>query len=428
MMRAGLSRNIVMSGLQSLTAICVLFLSYWLIIMVLGQDALGLWSLLMALTMTVRLFDPTAGSTVGRFVAIVCKEQGQGDDPLRLAAQYIDTAILILFALYAVLSTIAFFPLNWLLQSQIDDPAQLTVASKVLPFLLALMVANVLALSNTDAIDGIGRSDVRAAIMMASYLIQLAFVWWWLPLFGLTGMALAQIVQYGFIAVASRIILRRHIAGLGWLPRYVSKAVARQMVGYGTKLQISALALLLADPLLRLLINSYGGLSMLSLYELASKLVVQLRSLLVSAMTPLIPRFASHGGALTEVDQDLFRRMVMLVSLTAAGIAITSIAASPILGWIMLGRIDIDLILLTAILAAGYFGNTVSLIHYLEAQASGRLFWNICGTFAIGLTTVTMGPLLVPMIGPVAVIIAFALGLVVAGFIFIEGNARHRRT
>lgn len=56
------------------------------------------------------------------------------------------------------------------------------------------------------------------------------------------------------------------------------------------------------------------------------------------------------------------------------------------------------------------------------------MFWNICGTFAIGFTTVTTGPLLVPVMGPIAVIIAFALGLVVAGFIFTESNACHKRT
>lgn len=421
-MRAGLSRNMVMSGLQSLAAICVLFLSYRLVIMALGQEALGLWSLLMALTLAVRLFDPTSGTTVGRFVAIAGREQALDNGHGQSAAQYVDTAILLLFALYTVLATIAFLPLSWLLQSQIDVAEQLDVALTVLPLLLGLMVANVVALSNSNAIDGIGRADIRAAIMIASYLFQLALVWWWLPLFGLAGLALAQIAQFGFIALASRAVLRRYIVGLSWLPRHASKPVARQMVGYGSKLQLSAFALLLADPLLRLLINHYAGLSLLGLYELASKLVVQLRGLVVSAMIPLIPRFASHGGAMNEADQALFRRMVRIVTLTGVGIVTVSIAASPILGWFMLGRIDQDLILLTVILAAGYFGNTVGLIHYLQAQASGRMFWNICGTFAIGLTTITAGPLLVPVMGPIALIIAFALGLVVAGVIFIRGN------
>jgi O-antigen/teichoic acid export membrane protein len=427
-MRAGLNRNMVMSGLQSLAAIGALFLSYRLVILALGQEALGLWSLLIALTLAVRLFDPTGAAVVGRFVAIAGKEQARGESAGPTAAQYVDTATLLLFALYAVLASAAFAPLGWLLHSQIDDPAQLNVALGVLPLLLGLMVANVVALSNSDAIDGIGRADMRAAIMIASYLVQLALVWWWLPLFGLAGLALAQMAQYGFITLASRAMLRRHISGLGWLPRHGSKAVARQMVGYGTKLQLSTLALLLADPLLRLLINHYAGLSLLGLYELASKLVVQLRALLVSAMMPLIPRFAAHGGSMGEEDQALFRKMVRLVKLVAAGIAAVAIAASPILGWTMLGRIDNELILLTAILAAGYFGNTVSLIHYLQAQASGRMFWNITGTFAIGAATVTFGPLLVPVMGPVAVIVGFALGLAFAGFIFIAGNACDRRS
>lgn len=427
-MRPGLNRNMAMSGLQSVAAIGTLFLSYRLVIMALGQETLGLWSLLMGLTLAVRLFDPTGGATVGRFVAIAGKNHARGENSGPTAVQYVDTAILLLLALYAVLATGAFLPLGWLLRSQIDDPAQLGVALGVLPLLLGLMVANVVAMSNSDAIDGIGRADVRAAIMIASYLVQLALVWWWLPLFGLAGLALAQLVQYGFIALISRAVLRHHIANVGWFPQRGSMAVARQMVGYGAKLQLSALALLMADPILRLLINHYAGLSLLGLYELASKLVVQLRGLLVSAMMPLIPQFAAHGGNMDEKDHALFRRMVRLVTLAAAAIAVVAVAASPILGWIMLDSIDRELILLTAILAAGYFGNTVSLIHYLQAQASGRLFWNIIGTFAIGLTTLAIGPLLVPAIGPIAVIVAFALGLALAGFIFIAGNAPSSRT
>ena len=422
-MRGGLSRNMLMSGLQSLTAICVLFLSYRLVILILGQEALGLWSLMMALTLAVRLFDPTSGTTVGRFVAIAGQEQALDNDAEPSGAQYIDTAIMLLFAFYIFLATISFLPLSWLLHSQIDDAAQLDTALTVLPLLLGLMVANVVALSNSNAIDGIGRSDIRAAIMMSSYLFQLGLVWWWLPLFGLAGLALAQIAQFGFIAVVSRAVLRRYIFGLGWLPRPVSKPVASQMVGYGSKLQLSAFALLLADPLLRLLINHYAGLSLLGLYELASKLVVQLRGLVVSAMTPLIPRFASHGGAMNEADIALFRRVVRLVTLAGVGFITISIVASPILGWIMLGRIDRDLILLTVILAVGYLGNTLGLTHHLQAQASGRMFWNICGNFAIGLITVTVGPLLLPTMGPIALIVAFAMGLVVSGVIFIRGNA-----
>lgn len=427
-MRTGLSRNMVMSALQSLAAIGALFLSYRLVILALGQEALGLWSLLMALTLAVRLFDPTGGSTVGRFVAIAGKSQARGDSAGPSAAQYVDTAILLLFTLYAMLAATAFVPLGWLLRSQIDDSAQLNVALGVLPLLLGLMAANVLAMSNSDAIDGIGRADMRAAIMIASYVVQLALVWWWLPLFGLSGLALAQLAQYGFITLASRALLRRHISELGWLPRHGSRAVARQMIGYGTKLQLSALGLLLADPLLRLLINHYAGLSLLGLYELASKLVVQLRALLASAMMPLIPQFATHGGSMGEEDQALFRKMVRLVMLAAAGIAVVAIAASPILSWTILGRVEKELILLTAILAAGYLGNTISLIHYLQAQASGRMLWNIVGTFAIGAATLIFGPLLVPVLGPVAVVVGFALGLALAGFIFITGNARYRRS
>jgi O-antigen/teichoic acid export membrane protein len=425
MMRQGLSRNMMMSGLQSAAAIVALFVSYRLVVQALGADALGLWSLLTALTLVIRLFDPTGAATIGRFVAIAGKDGSDGEKAGPGAAAYIDTALVLLLAFYVLLALLAYLPIGWLLQSQVADAAQRGVALHVLPLLLTLMVVSVAAATNSDAIDGTGRADMRAVIMIASYFIQLALVWWLLPRFQLAGFAMAQIGQYLFVIVAARAFLRRHIAGLGWLPRHARRNVVRELVGYGAKLQLAALASVAADPLLRLLINHYGGLSLLGIYELASKLVVQVRGLLVSAMMPLIPQFANRGGTMTEEEHRLFRRMNRIVAAGSAAIGVAALAASPLVGLFTIGHVDKQLILVTAVLAAGYFANTLGLIHYLQAQASGRLRWNIIGQFSIGLTTVALGPLLTLWLGPVAVIIAFALGLALAGFIFIAASNRH---
>lgn len=426
MIRQGLTRNMMMSGLQSAAAIAALFVSYRLVVQALGAETLGLWSLLTALTLVIRLFDPTGAATIGRFVAIAGKEDHGDSRPT--AATYVDTALALLLVFYALLALLAYLPLGWLLRSQVDDPAQLAVALGVLPLLLVLMVVSVVAATNSDAIDGTGRADARAAIMIVSYFVQLALVWWLLPRFQLAGFAMAQIGQYLFVALASRAFLRRHIAELGWMPLHARRSVVRELVGYGAKLQLAALASVAADPLLRLLINHYGGLSLLGIYELASKLVVQIRGLLVSAMMPLIPQFANRGGAISDADRQLFHRMNRIVAAGSAAIGIGAVAASPLVGLFIMGHIDNQLILVTALLGAGYFANTLGLIHYLQAQASGRLRWNIIGQFSIGLTTVTVGPILTFWLGPVAVVLAFALGLALAGFIFIAASDRHHRS
>lgn len=427
MIRSGLSRNMVMSGLQSAAAIAALFLSYRLVIQALGSEALGLWSLLTALTLVVRLFDPTGAATIGRFVAIARKEAEVAGSGPPSGATYIDTALALLLLLYGALALLAYVPVGWLLESQLDDPARLATALHVLPFLLTLMVVSVVAATNSDAIDGVGRADVRAAIMIAGYFVQLALVWWLLPRFQLVGFALAQIGQYLFVTLAARGFLRRHIPELGWFPRHARRAVVRELLGYGAKLQLAALASIAADPLLRLLINHYAGLSLLGIYELASKLVVQLRGLLVSAMMPLIPQFANRGVAMGDTDRALFHRMNRIVAAGSAAIAVAAVVASPLVGLFTIGHVDHQLILVTALLAAGYFANTLGLVHYLQAQASGRLRWNIVGQFSIGITTITVGPLLTHWVGPIAVIGAFALGLALAGFIFIAASVRHHR-
>lgn len=425
MIRSRLSRNMVMSGLQSAAAIAALFLSYRLVLQDLGREALGLWSLLTALTLVIRLFDPTGAATIGRFVAIARKEVVSAESGSPSGAAYIDTALVLMMLLYSTLALLAYIPVGWLLESQLDDSARLASALHVLPFLLCLMVVSVIAATNSDAIDGIGRADIRAAIMIASYFVQLALVWWLLPRFQLAGFALAQIGQYLFVTLVARGFLRHHITDLGWVPRRARRDLVRELIGYGAKLQLAALASVAADPLLRLLINHYSGLSLLGIYELAYKLVFQLRALLVSSLLPLIPQFASRGAGLDANDQKIFHRVNRLTFWTSLGVLIATCAAAPLLSLTMFGKIDIHLFNITAILAAGFFFNTISVVHYLQAQAEGRLFWNIIGQFSIGTCLIVLGPIIQFFVGPIGVIVAYAIGLTASGVIFKTSNTHY---
>lgn len=423
LMQKGLGRNVAMAVTQAGIGIVALFVSYRTVVAWHGTAMLGLWSLIGAFTLSIRMLDPSGGATIGRFIAIAA-DRREGSARGASPAQYADTALVLLVGLYAVLSMLAWYPLSLVLRSQIVDPAGLAVALDLLPVMLGLVVAMTIGASCADALDGLNRADLRAGVMIAGYLLFLALVLALVPRFGLMGMATAQLAQYVLVAGVARILACRYIDGLVLLPMTFDRSVAREMVGYGMKLQTASLANFLADPLVRVLLNYFGGLTVVGAYELASKLVVQIRSLIVSGAMPLIPVLAVTR-TLNEIKAiQLVRRANRGVAALAVVMAVTSLVATPVLSWFVLGRVDPVVMTLSVLLVAGYAVNILSLPLYLHSQAVGQLKGNILGQFAIGATTMTLGLPLATVLGPTAVVGAFAIGLGVASAIFIAASLR----
>jgi hypothetical protein len=147
--------------------------------------------------------------------------------------------------------------------------------------------------------------------------------------------------------------------------------------------------------------------------------VVQIRSFIVGAAVPLLPVFATETGLTDNKPRSLMRKSNRVVAIASLVMFLLSIAGGPILSWLILDEINTTLLEFTAILATGFAFNTLALPFYLQAQATGVLKWNILGQLSIGAVTIATGPILATLIGGHGIVLAFALGLSVAGAIFI---------
>jgi O-antigen/teichoic acid export membrane protein len=410
-----------MAGAQALVSIVSLFGAYKLLLRFEGTDALGIWSLVGAYAVAIRLLDVSGSSTIGRFVAVA----EQGSAPFG-TARYIDTGLIVLVLLYGVLALTIWAPLAWLIDIQL--PAEKAhIAGNLLPLTLIGLVANVTAASSADALDGIGRADIRGGLMIVGYLLMLMCAAVLIPAMGLTGLALAQIIQFFVVLASSRMLLVRHVAGLRPIPHTPDIRIVKELASYGMRIQLAGFANFLTDPLAKVLLANFGGLSSVASYELASKIVIQARTLLVSGAMPLIPLFAKMERLEDpNVIRIIGRGNRWLFPLVGAMIMASNLSA-PFISLIMLGKMDRDLVIMTALLSAGYGLNTFSLFIYLHAQAVGKLRWNIIGQFSIGLTTIAGTLFLTRVLGHYAVPASFALGLILSSALFFYGNLRRER-
>ena len=414
----GVARNGLFSALQSLTTIVCVFLSYRILIAEAGLSGLGLWSLLMMFAGMAQTFDVSGASALARSVA-----RHEHETPEARLAEVVHTVLLTSCAINAVLMLVLLAAAPAAIDALVA-PESKGAAFALLPWVAVIVLTLPLSVGVAAAIDGTGRADQRAQLMAGAAVAGLAVAWIAIPMLGLVGLAIAQLCQQGLVVAGGWILLRRHVPGLGFAPRRWRRSVFLKTTGYAVRLNTAGVLVLLFDPLVKFCLNAIGGLSALGIYELASRLVVQIRALVIGATTPLIPAFAASAALDQHRFDSLLGRSMNFASLAAPGVAVATLAAAPIMSIVILGSISVPLLQATAVLALGWSLNILSLPLYLAAQAGGLLRWNMMSHVVQSIAVVLATVLIVPVLSTNGVLIGVSAGLVLGAAVTIVGNAR----
>ena len=103
--------------------------------------------------------------------------------------------------------------------------------------------------------------------MSASAVIFLTASWLLVPRLGIVGFGAAQLIQQVAILVLGWLVLRRHVADLGWMPYRWRRDVFAETTGYAVKLNGIGIVQLMFEPLAKFAFNHVGGPGLVALYE-----------------------------------------------------------------------------------------------------------------------------------------------------------------
>jgi len=414
----GLGRNAVFSMAQSIVSLVAIFFSYRIVIAHEGIASLGLWSLLMLFGGVASSFDVSGASALARSVA---RHDQDFVDHARAAV--IHTVLLTSVAINALFVAV-FLALAGTLISHMIAPEQLREAWHLLPWVAVLMLTTPLAIGISASVDGHMRADIRSVLVSAAAVSGLIIAIFAIPRWGLSGFALAQVVQQAVVIFGGWFVLRRYVPGLGWLPTQWRRAIFRSTTGYALRLNVIGALSLLLEPLTKYCINLSGGTEAVGIYELAARLAVQIRSLVISATTPLIPAFATAKALNDPYFESLLHRAQHYSNIAALAVALTTLLAAPFMCIVMLDRVSDEVLRFNALLALGWSINLFSLPLYLAAQGQGILRWNMLSHATIGAFIILATTFLMPQLGSEGVIVGVAAGLIAGTVVASAGNAK----
>jgi O-antigen/teichoic acid export membrane protein len=391
----------------------LVFISYRIVAMQGGLEAIGLWSSLFAWTSLIRLGDVGMANAALRFAAVAPDSASAG--------YFIDTGILMNAALFAAISVVGFLALGPNLQS-IAGAENLATATEVLPVLLVGFWLSNISGVVLGGVQGLHLGYRRSQISVACAGLQLIAVVALVPSFHLAGLAWAQIVQHLSGIVLGWIVTRKATQTTAWLPVRFRWSTLREMLHFSLAAQAANLANGLFEPISKIIIGHFSGLVVLGLYELAYKTVAMSRNVIAAAIGASLPALSSAMRTKRSDAVPLYRRAAQLTLRYMLALAVGLICLSPVISIVWLGHLDVMYCIFVAIIVAGFTVNTIGAPAYNLGTASGHQRGNLISnwlTLVFLIVGTTASAYLLPPYGPV---VAASAALAFGGYLVRKLN------
>lgn len=408
-----LGRNAFANVVQTILSAGLLFALYRYINTTLGVEKLGVWSVVLATVSASRLADMGLSAGVVRFVA---RDRAIGQD--RRAGQVIDTTALTLMLVIGITLPLI-YPLILKLLPYFFESIYLTEAVSILPFALASLWLTTVGAVFQGGLDGCQRMDLRAGIVLAGQAVLLLLSLLWVPVYGLIGLAWAQIGQGLFLVFAGRFLLRHVLPSMPLLPSHWRWHVLREMLAYGTNLQAATLFMLMLDPVTNALMARFGGPAAAGYFAMANQLVLKIRALIVSANQAVVPYVATLAESHPDRLAPLYRESISALVLVTLPLFALLFAWSGGFSWLLIGAYEPEFVFLIGLTALAWSINIFNGPAYFMNVGTGQLGWNTMTHLITGVVNASLGWLLGRLYGTTGVACAYATALVVGSLILI---------
>jgi O-antigen/teichoic acid export membrane protein len=403
--------NASFAVLQVLVTSATLFVLYRYLLSTQGVDALGVWSLVVAATSLASVSNlGLAGGTV-RFVS---KYLAHRDE--RSAAEAVETATLSVAVVMGVTVLIIWPASGWLL-SLVVPHKWLGVAHALLPYTLTALWLNSTGGAIHSGLDGCHRADRRSLATMLAQPLLLLLTVSIVPSVGLLGLAYAQVLQYLFWATLGWFLLRKELPALSLFPSRWSRKLFREMWRYGLNFQIIAILGMLAEPVLKGLISHFGTLGAVGYYEMANRLIGQVRSLLVSANQVFIPYYSKMKETAYDEIAGLYQENLSTIVLIGSLLISSVVALLPAISLVWIGHLEPQFLLFGVVLAAGWFANILAVPAYFANLGGGWISRNLYCQVTQTVSVVTLGTLGGSLWGATGTVMAWPVALVLGAMV-----------
>lgn len=414
--------NAIMSVVQIIVMSGVLFILYRFLLNIIGVEQLGIWSLVLATTSVSNIANLGLSGSVVKFVAkYIAREEHEK------VSRVIQTAAISIALFIGIAVLIGYPVIKWILGLVIPDK-NLSLAISILPYTVVSLWIMTITSVFQAGLDGNQRIYLRNILLMGGSILYFLLAIIITPLHGLIGLAYAQIIQNITVLLFSWILLKRYIP-LPIIPYQWDKGVFKEIVGYSINFQVISITQMLCDPITKALLSKLGGLSIVGYYEMANRMILQFRALIVSANQVIVPAIADLQEKTPEKIRSAYLTSYRLVFYFAVPLFSLIIICTPLISELWIGHYEKIFVIFAILLSIGWLLNTLSAPAYFSNLGIGTLRWNVMSHIVISVLNIGLGFLLGIFYDGIGIVAAWTISLALgSSVIHISYHLTHKIT
>lgn len=412
--------NTISIAFQVFTVSISYFIIYKLIINTFGEVMLGIWSLIVATSSIANITSLGFSNGILKFIANFSSK----NDYNRIKS-FIQTAYLSVSILFFFVTLIIYLLSIWFLEELV--PRQfLADASSLMKWSLVCFWLNGVNSIFLSAIDGLQLIYLRNILIIISTII-LVFLSYFLKKYGIVGIAYAQVIQSILLIVGNIVLLAKRLKTITFLNFSWDKSSFFVMFNYGGKIQIIGILSVFGEPFIKFLFSAIGDFTGLATYEMASRLVSQVRNLIVQSNQSIVPYVAGKYSISRKEIKEIYYKNLNILGLLAIPIIFNLIYFSPYISTVFLGKSTQFFNYTVLFLCLGWLVNIFSTPSYFIYLGLGSIN-NILKTHALQtVINVIGGIIFVYYIGSGGIILAIFMALTISSIFNIFSFIKYYR-
>jgi len=360
-----ISKNVIWLIILFLVTAISQFVLFALITRSLGKEYMGLWAIVIASTSIGQISSFGFSNGLIRFLPeLVLKNENS--KILKLVGTInlcnIVLSIPVLFFLYFLVQ---------LYGHQLLDENKFKLFNTLTIWSMTGVFINNLFSVYVCLFDGFQKFYTRCAIQISGWILFLTLVFILLPKYQLTGVAIAFLIQglwqliIGIILAAKQKIIRK-----GFIIGF-DKTSFKIISSFGIKSQSISVMVMFFDPLIKFFITKRLGLSGTVYYELANKLTIQSRNLIVNTNLVIVPKMVIENN--NGVAEEYFQNVTAKNTYISVFLGLMMLIFAPLAIYIFTNQFDQHLMSIIAIINVGWICNVITSIHYHSCTALDKL-------------------------------------------------------
>ena len=405
-----ISINIISTILQVLVVGVVYLFLYKFLLESLGIEKLGVWSIILATSSIANLANFGITSGLVKFIADYNAKKNLKDIP-----KLIFTALVSIIILFLLIVIIIYF-FSKVILGFVVEQKYLSLALEILPYSLLCLFINSVGGIFTSTLEGFQKNYVKNFLFLFSSVFLLLSSYYLVPIYQLKGVATAQVLQSVIILVGSLlfVINTSQLAIFNkWNWDY---KIFRELINYGAKFQVISVFQMLYEPITKGLISKFGGLAVLGYYEMAARLVNQVRALIVNANQVMVPVVAHTNSTQKENLKELYNKMMSITFFVNVLLISVLLIFTPIISILWIGHWEPIFVFSMLLLSTSIFVNILIGPAYFSCVGEGNLNLILKSQIMIGILNLILGYVLGYYFSGKGVIVSWAISVAISSF------------